>query len=179
MKKPGQTQGTEEPALDASAARYLKLLLDSVRQTLLRDALEISDGDSIREDHLYFAAKPLMARDSVGGEFGKRVQKNLRRVRAKSVIEKSIRRNRPYELMALVFSVLLFILGLLLILWAALFSEQSLEIVARLVGGVVCGGLLLVPFRYAVEIHRHNVALDLLGHVLDQCDDDVNLAAAL
>jgi hypothetical protein len=179
MKKPGQTPEARQPVLDASAARQLKSLLDSIQQTLLRDAVKLSRGDSITEDDLYNAARPLLSPDSEAAEFGGRLQKNLRRVKAKSVIEKSIRRNRPYELMALVCSVLLFLLGLLLILWAVLFSEQSLEVVARLVGGVVCGGLLLVPFRYAVEIHRHNVALDLLGHVLDQCDDESSLAAAL
>lgn len=151
----------------------------SIERSLISEAARHAEGGLITVEHLDLAAKPLLIPEFDRGQFATKLKQNVRRSQAKSVVERSIARNRPYELLALGMSVALFMLALFLLLWAAVDAQNTTPVTARLLGGMSCVGLLLIPFRYAVEIRRHNMALQLLGHLLDQTDDDQQLGDAI
>lgn len=168
-----------EPPLDVEAAKFLEEWVRSLRTTLLSAAADVSDGKHIRADDIQQIAQRFDFSDAFRSQVSTRLRKRTAQATAKAVIEKSIRRNRPYARLAIGISITLFAVGLFLILRAAIAPQSSLQVVAQLIGGLGCGGMLLVPFRYAVEVSRHNVALDLLGPVLDQTDDGASVASAL
>jgi hypothetical protein len=51
--------------------------------------------------------------------------------------------------------------------------------VTGIVGGSVFELLILVPFRFAINSRKHNIAIRMLGILLDKVDDPQKLTAVL
>jgi hypothetical protein len=75
-------------------------------------------------------------------------------------------------------AVILFVFGLIL-LSVGLVNGDLATRVGCLVGGSVVELLILIPFRFAVNSRRHNIAMRMLGLIINRVDDPKKLAPLL
>ena len=89
-----------------------------------------------------------------------------------------MKENRIIEWVSYVMAVILFVFGLVLLSIGALGGDVATR-VGCLLGGSIVELLILVPFRFAINSRRHNIALRMLGLIINRVDDPKKLAPLL
>ena len=76
-------------------------------------------------------------------------------------------------------ALLFFVAGMVL-LGVGVFGSQDVGYrITSLVSGSVVELLLILPFRFAINTRRHNIAIRMLGILIDRTDDPKKLSAIL
>jgi hypothetical protein len=121
-----------------------------------------------------------LARKANGGVTAEHVEAAYKRLTApipgprdpaQKNIRAALKANRIIEFASYVMAAILFLLGIFLIVYGVLGPVDVAGRVAALIGGPVTSLLLLLPWRFAINARRHNVAISLLGFLLDRVDD--------
>jgi len=73
----------------------------------------------------------------------------------------------------------MFVFGLALLCIGIFADDSATYRVASIVGGSVVELLLLLPLRFAINSRRHNIAIRMLGILLDRVDDPKKLSTLL
>jgi hypothetical protein len=157
-----------EKRLDPSATTAFQDLVADLRSALLAEAARHSTGDRITDDDLFLAYKRLQypSKDSI--QFAD----------AQAVISHAFRENRITEWVSYAMAMTLFVAGLILLVHGSLSGDVSTR-VGCLSGGTIVELLILVPFRFAINSRRHNIALRMLGLIINRVDDPKKLAPLL
>jgi hypothetical protein len=157
-----------ERLLDPSANEAFQGLVADLREALLSEALRTAVGGRITDEDLLQAYKRLSypTRDSI--QFAD----------AQAVISQALKENRIIEWVSYVMAVILFAFGLVL-LSIGLANDDVAARVACLCSGSVVELLILIPFRFATNSRRHNIALRMLGLIINRVDDPKKLAPLL
>jgi hypothetical protein len=136
--------------------------------------------DQFRDRLTAMAEEIYVARKSDGGIAAEHVEAAYKRITvptsglrdpAQKNIQAAIKANRRIEYASYFMAALLFILGIFLITYGVFGPVDAGGRVAALVGGPITSVLLLLPWRFAIQARRHNVAISLLGFLLDRVDD--------
>jgi hypothetical protein len=157
-----------ERLLDPSANEAFQGLVADLRETLLSEAQRTSVGGRITDDDLLLAYKRLSYPTKESLQFSD----------AQSVISQALKENRIIEWVSYVMAVILFVFGLILLSVGAVSSDVATR-AGCLFGGSVVELLILVPFRFAINSRRHNIALRMLGLIINRVDDPKRLAPLL
>ena len=172
MAKP---QEREEPVienlgkpLDPSATSALRGLVSDLRDALLVEANRVSGDACITDDDLFHAYKRLSFPSKESLDFAD----------AQAVISQALRENRTFEWVSYGMAVVLFLFGLVL-LGVGVASGDAATRIGALCGGSVVEVLILIPFRFAINLRRHNIALRMLGLILNRIDDPRKVAPLL
>ncbi|HEV3344482.1 MAG TPA: hypothetical protein VG125_29165 [Pirellulales bacterium] len=157
-----------EKLLEPSATKAFQDLVSNLRETLLAEASRQSAGNAISEDDLVLAYKTLSypSKDSI--QFAD----------AQRVISQALRENRMVEWVSYGMAIILFVFGLVL-MTAGIVREDAGTRVGALVGGSIVELLILIPFRFAINSRRHNIALRMTGLIINRVDDPKKLAPLL
>lgn len=166
MKK--RTTGRADSPLDAESEQTMSQMLGEVRELLLARARKTSPGSLIGVDDLELAYKDLLNRQGGPDSFD-----------AQAIISLSLRENRVFEGLAYAMAVLLFVMGAGLVAAGVFAGSDASYRVSSIVGGSLFQVLLLIPFRFAIQSRKHNIALRMLGILLDRNDDPRKLAEIL
>ena len=97
---------------------------------------------------------------------------------SQAIISQALRENRLIEWVSYFMSIVLFAFGLML-LYQGAFSSDTGTRVGCLLSGSIVELLILVPFRFAINSRRHNIALRMLGLIINRVDDPKKLAPLL
>ena len=165
MSEPSETP---ERLLESPAKEALDELVDEFREFLLKRAGLRAAGGPISENDVHAAFKQL-------GLFSK---DSLQFSDAQAVISQALKENRIVEWVSYVMAVILFVFGLVLLSMGALGGDVATR-VGCLLGGSIVELLILVPFRFAINSRRHNIALRMLGLIINRVDDPKKLASLL
>jgi hypothetical protein len=168
-----QERGESETAnlgkpLDPSATRALQGLVSDLREALLVEANRLSDDNYITDDDLVRAYKRLSFPNRDSLEFAD----------AQVVISQAMRENRLFEWVSYGMAVVLFLFGLVLLGVGAAPGDAATR-VGALSGGSIVEILILIPFRFVINSRRHNIALRMLGLILNRVDDPKKVAPLL
>lgn len=165
MSEPSKNR---ETLLDPSADDVFQELVAGLRQALLAEAQRIAVGGRITDDDLMLAYKRLSfpTKDS------------LQFADAQAVISQALKENRVIEWVSYVMAVVLFVFGLILLTVGAASSDVASR-VGYLLSGSMVELLILVPFRFAINSRRHNIALRMLGLIINRVNDPKKLAPLL
>lgn len=164
---------TDEP-LDRSARLELAERLANIRHFLLARAGWSAQGKPITKDDIAKAFEDLKAFEHL--EYPNRDALAL--ADAQSVITKALQENRWFEQLANIMAVGLFLFGLAL-LGVGVATDNVAVRVGAITSGTIAEALLLIPFRYAINSRRHNIALRMLGLILNRVHDPKHLAPLL
>jgi hypothetical protein len=162
-------QGTsEEKLLDPEALRAFQDLVGDLREALLNEAAKLAPDGHITDEHLIAAYKVLSypSRDS------------LQFADAQAIISQALRENRLIEWVSYVMASVLFGFGLIL-LSIGTFAGDVATRSGCLAAGTIVELLILVPFRFAINSRRHNIALRMLGLIINRVNDPKKLAPLL
>lgn len=159
---------TPPELLDPAATKAFQNLVADLREALLSQASKTCRGDRITDDDLFVAYKRLSfpSKDSV------------RFADAQTVISQALRENRIVEWVSYGMAFVLFVFGLGLFVAGIANSDIGTR-VGSLVGGSLAELLILMPFRFAINSRRHNIALRMLGMIINRLDDPEKLAPLL
>ena len=157
-----------ERLLDPSANLAFQQLVADLREALLTEAQRTSVGGRITDDDLMLAYKRLSYPTKDSMQFAD----------AQAVISQALRENRVFEWVSYGMGMILFVFGLIL-LSIGLVNGDLATRVGCLVGGSVVELLILIPFRFAVNSRRHNIAMRMLGLIINRVDDPKKLAPLL
>jgi hypothetical protein len=154
--------------LDPSAEKAIRQLSSDLTDALLGEASRIAEGASINDDDLYQAYRRLCfpSKDSI--QFAD----------AQAVISQALRENRNLEWVSYGMAVTLFFFGLLLLALGA-FKDDVGTRIGCLISGSIVQLLILIPFRFAINSRRHNIALRMLGMVINSVADPKKLSPLL
>jgi len=108
---------------------------------------------------------------------GRHVDKSI--LDAQAIISQTLRENRAFEWVSYAMALSLFVLGIILVGVGVFAGKGATYSVTSIVGGAVFELLILVPFRFAVNSRKHNIAIRMLGILLDKVDDPRKLTAVL
>ncbi|MEX0715248.1 MAG: hypothetical protein WD066_01605 [Planctomycetaceae bacterium] len=97
---------------------------------------------------------------------------------AQAVISQALRENKVVVCVSYGMAVVLFLFGLVLLGMGVAHHDTGTRIGA-FIGGSIVESLILIPFRFAINSRRHNIALRMLGIVLDRVDDPAKAAPLL
>jgi hypothetical protein len=75
-------------------------------------------------------------------------------------------------------AIILFVFGLVLLSVGVALGDTATRIGAFAAGSIV-ELLILIPFRFAINSRRHNIALRMLGLIINRVDDPKKLAPLL
>ena len=151
--------------LKRSAQRELHRILDELEDLLVARARSFAEGRPIGPDDLGQAY-------SVLGYPNREIEN------AQMTITRTLRENRVTEWVAYSMALVLFSVGIVLLLVGA-FGSPDVYRVSCIISGSVVEMLLLLPFRFAVNCRRHNIAIRMLGILLDRVDDPKKLTTIL
>jgi len=163
MKDPNPS---DEPQLDERAQRELTRITGELRRLLLDRAGRLAEGRRITADDL----------DQAYSQLG---FPNRELEDAQAIITRTLRENRVSEWVAYVMALVLFSLGIVLLLAGVFGSQDVTYRITSIVSGSVVELLLLVPFRWAINCRRHNIAIRMLGILIDRVDDPKKLTTLL
>jgi len=163
-----KTGTNKEKLLDPAATRAFQEFAALMREALLKEASSLSPTEHISEDDLNAAYKALNfpTKDS------------LRIADAQAIISQALRENRVIEWVSYGMAIVLFLFGLALLAVGTV-ANNSLAQVGFLAAGSIVELLILMPLRFAINSRRHNIALRMLGIVLNRVDDPKILARLL
>lgn len=162
MNEPSQE--TPEKLLDRSATEAFQRLSEDLRETLLAEASRSAKAGPITGDDLYLAYQRLQYPNRDIARFAD----------AQSVISQALQENRTFEWIAYAMAAILFAFELVL-LGCGVSHDDIATRVASLVSGSLVELLILVPFRFAINCRRHNIALRMLGLIINRVDDPKKL----
>ena len=165
MNKPS---GKPRKSLDPSVSSAVQELVSDLRASLLAEAEKISVGDEVTDDDVLLAYKRLSYPSKESIQFAD----------AQNVISQALKENRTFEWVSYAMAVILFVFGLGVIS-AGLMSGDVATRVTCVLGGSVIELLILIPFRFAINSRRHNIALRMLGLIINRVDDPKKLAPLL
>jgi len=172
MAEPQETResATEKlgKPLDPLATRALQRFVSDLRDALLVEANRVSNHDRVTDDDLHEAYKRLSFPN----------QDTLAFADAQAVISQALRENKAFEWFSYGMAVVLFLFGLVL-LGAGVASADAATRIGALCGGAVVEILILIPFRFAINSRRHNIALRMLGLILNRVNDPKKVAPLL
>lgn len=154
--------------LDPSAAKALPRLVSDLREALLLEANKLSTADHVTEEDLGHAYERLSFPDKDSLQFGD----------AQAVISQALRENRVVEWVSYGMATVLFVFGLVL-LGVGVARDDAATRVGAFVSGSVVELLILIPFRFAINSRKHNIALRMLGLILNRVHDPKRLAPLL
>jgi hypothetical protein len=97
---------------------------------------------------------------------------------AQEVISQALRENRSIEWISYGMALVLFVSGLLLLGFGVAKDDVATR-VGAFVSGSIIELLILIPFRFAINSRRHNIALRMLGLILNRVDDPKSVAPLL
>jgi hypothetical protein len=161
------TENLEE-RLDPGASKALRQLRTDLYEALLAEARRLSEANAITEDDVYRAYQRLSFPD----------RNSLAFADAQSVVSQALRENRAFEWVSYGMAVVLFLFGLVL-LGAGVVSGDVATRVGALFGGSIVEILILIPFRIIVNSRRQNIALRMLGVILNRVHDPKKVAPLL
>lgn len=156
---------SDPPELDVGAKGPLHELTDEFRDLLLAEASRRAAGGMITAAHIRQAFEHLL-------------DPNLRKD-VQAIISRAFRENRAIEWLAYAMSLGLFVLGAGLLAAGVLCGGDVGSRIPMLVGGSVAEVLLLPALRFAINARRHNIAIRMLGLLLDRVGDWKPLKALL
>jgi hypothetical protein len=154
--------------LDPSATKVLPYLVSNLRQALLVEANRLSSADHVTDEDLEQAYRGLSFPD----------RESLQFADAQAVISQALRENRVVEWVSYGMAIVLFVFGLVL-LGVGVARDDVATRIGAFVGGSVVELLILIPFRFAINSRRHNIALRMLGLILNRVDDPKKVAPLL
>jgi len=157
-----------ERLLDPSVNEAFQGLVADLREALLSEAQRTSVGGRITDDDLLLAYTRLSYP----------TKNSLQFADAQAVISQALKENRTIECVSYVMAVILFGFGLVLLSVGAINSDVATRVGCPL-GGSIVELLILVPIRFAIKSRRHNIALRMLGLIINRVDDPKKLAALL
>lgn len=165
MSEPSKNR---ETLLDPSADETFQELVAALREALLFEAQRTAVGGRITDEGLRNAYKRLSfpTKDS------------LQFADAQAVVSQALKENRIIEWVSYVMAIILFVFGLIMLSLGAVSSDVATRI-GCLLGGSIVELLILVPFRFAINSRRHNIALRMLGLIVNRVDDPKKLAPLL
>lgn len=155
-------------SLDPSVNSAIQELVSDLRDSLLAEAEKIAVGERITDDDVLLAYKQLSYPSKESIQF----------TDAQYVISQALKENRAFEWVSYAMAVILFVFGLAVIS-AGLVSGDVSTRVTCVLGGSVIELLILIPFRFAINSRRHNIALRMLGLIINRVDDPKKLAPLL
>lgn len=158
-------KGNDDYLLKPGVEGELNRILERLRHELLARARALAKGDRIGFDDLGQAYSAL-------GYPNREIEN------AQTIITRTLRENRVTEWVAYGMALVLFSVGIVLLLVGA-FGSQDVYRISCIVSGSVVELLLLLPFRFAVNCRRHNIAIRMLGILLDRVDDPKKLTTIL
>ncbi len=159
---------TRETQLDPSAEETFEDLVANLREALFSEAQRTAVGGRISDDDLVTAYKRLSYPSKDSLQFGD----------AQSVISQALKENRVVEWVSYVMALILFVFGLILLTLGAVSGDVATR-VGYLFSGSIVELLILVPFRFAINSRRHNIALRMLGLIINRVDDPKKLSPLL
>ncbi len=161
------TDNLEKP-LDPSARTELPGLLSTLRETLLWEANRLSTTEVITDDDLIRAYKKLSYPDKTSLQFAD----------AQAVISQALRENRAFEWISYGMALVLFVFGLV-VLYSGVANADVSARAGAFFGGSIVELMVLLPFRFAINARRHNIALRMLGVILNRVQDPKQVAPLL
>ncbi len=154
--------------LETSGAKALPGLVARFRDDLLREAARVSGGGSISEEELQSAYERI--------SLANRLDDPVAEVQL--VVSRALRENRTVERVSYAMAVVLFVFGLVLLSLGVAHADVGTRVGALFSGSLV-ELLILIPFRFAINSRRHNIALRMVGYVLSFAHGNRTLAADL
>ncbi len=154
--------------LDPAAERALAELFRDLRRALISRASELSIADTLTDDDLHLAYQ----------RFGFPDRDALRFADSQAVISQALRENQAIEWISYGMAIVLFVFGLTLLGFGIAYGDVAVRIGAFF-GGSIVELLILIPFRFAINSRKHNIALRMLGIILNRVDDPKKVAALL
>lgn len=170
---------SDEPArkppgkpLDADGDVLLKSLTLELQNNLLYHANRISSGSQITAEDLEkaFTHLEFLNRETLEEVFAF--------ADAQAVITLALKENKIVEWVSYGMAVILFSFGLFL-LGVGVAHDDAGTRVGAFVGGSIVELLILIPFRFAINSRRHNIALRMLGLILNRVNDPAKVAPLL
>lgn len=157
-----------EALLDPSATKALQELASELREALLSEAAKFSREGRITDEDLALAYKRLSfpSRDAMAFD------------NAQAVISQALRENRVIEWVSYAMAVVLFVFGLGLMSFGVANGDIATRI-GCIISGSIIELLILIPFRFAINSRRHNIAMRMLGLIINRVDDPKKLAPLL
>lgn len=160
------SKSPEELPLEPEVEAELKKVLSDVRDLLLSKASYFARGRAIDREDIGHAYELLGFPDRAIQD-------------AQTIITQTLRENRMVECGAYGMALVMFATGIAL-LCAGVFGSPDLSLrVTSLVAGSLLETLLFLPVRLAINSRRHNIAIRMLGILLDRVHDPKKLGAAL
>jgi hypothetical protein len=98
---------------------------------------------------------------------------------AQTIITRTLKENRVNEWVAYGMALTLFLTGIVLLGAGVFGSQDTAYRITSIISGSIVELLLLLPFRFATNCRRHNIAIRMLGILIDRIDDPKKLAAVL
>jgi hypothetical protein len=105
-------------------------------------------------------------------------KESLEFTEAQAVISQALRENRVVEWISYGMALVLFLVGLIVLAAGIVHGDAGTRL-GSFLGGSIMELLIVVPFRFAINSRRHNIALRMLGLVLNRVDDPKRLAPLL
>jgi hypothetical protein len=158
----------EDYRLDSSAAALVTDLTTEFRECFLTRAAQNARGTSVTTADIEKAHK----------QWAFPTPESLELADAQTIISRALSENRAVEWVSYGMAVVFFFVGLYLLLKGAATADLAAR-VGHLAGGSIVELMILVPFRFAIHSRRHNIALRMLGMIIDRVDDPKKLAALL
>ncbi len=157
---------TEGYQLKRNAEKRLQEAMRHFRDLIVREAGQLAAGRPIGPDDVDSAYQRLgfPDRDLEG---------------AQTTITRTLRENRAIEWVAYGMAFALFAMGIAAICFGMIGSQDTSLRITSIVGGAVLETLLLMPLRMAINCRRHNIAIRMLGILIDRVDDPKKLTSLL
>ncbi len=159
---------TRGKPLDRAAREALPEVVSHLRSMLVAKANWLSNTDHIADADLYAALEQL-----TGIHRG-----SLEIADSQAVISQALRENQVIEWVSYGMAIVLFLFGLVLLGVGVVNGDVATRMGAFL-GGSIVELLILIPFRFAINSRRHNIALRMLGLILNRVDDPKKVASLL
>lgn len=161
-------ESTSEQQLEPGAAKALRELIADLRESLLSRAAEQSNQSEITEEALYEAYR----------QFAFPSQDELVHAGAQRIVSQALQENRAVEWVSYAMAIALFLFGMTLFS-VGVFHGDAATRISAFTGGAVVEILIILPFRFAINSRKHNMALRMLAIVLDRVKDPKMLAPLL
>ncbi|MBA3316082.1 MAG: hypothetical protein H0T47_22685 [Planctomycetaceae bacterium] len=140
----------------------------TLAKLLLVHANAASVGDTITDDDVRLAWKRL--------EWPARTDLGL--ADAQGVVSQALHENRIIEWVSYGMAIVLFLCGLGLLCFGVVRDDKATRVGAFFAGTVI-ELLILIPFRFAINSRRHNIALRMMGVILHRIEDPKAMAPLL
>jgi hypothetical protein len=153
---------------DARAEETLSRFVSHFKKLLVDEATKTANGQPVEPDDLEEAYAAIT---------GRQVDKST--VDAQAIISWALRENRTFEGISYAMTFSLLLVGIIVVVAGIFSGVGATYSVSSLVGGILFALLAFIPFKFAVNSHKHTLAIRMLGVLLERVDDPRKLAAVL